>query len=102
MSRFAGHDRLLIINTVHQISRYARNFTRSGKISSVARNLMKVFDFMVVVMSNEVRHLKSGKQLQLKVVYLQYYIKKRGLDIFLFLLTRFKSACNNTSIEPEV
>jgi len=26
---------------------------------------MKVFDFMVVVMSNEVRHLKSGKQLQI-------------------------------------
>ena len=64
MSRFARHDRLLIINTVHQISHYARNFPGAREISSVARNLMKVFDFMVVVMSNEVRHLKSGKQLR--------------------------------------
>jgi len=75
MSRFARHDRLLIINTVHQISpmlpRYARNFPGAREISSVVRNLMKVLDFMVVVMSNEVRHLKSGKQLRFFIYFCQ-------------------------------
>ena len=61
MSHFVRHDNYHKIKHFHQISHYARNFTRSGKISSVAGNLMHSIDYQQPVMSNEARHLEDGK-----------------------------------------